>query len=117
MAFKDRLKQAMTYRNTNGVELSHKSNISRSSICLYLKGDRLPKTEQVYRIAEALEVSPSYLLGIDDSMLTKHTKVVVNFDKEKAIREFYIDEITANLTWLDDETLKTINQMVKALRK
>ena len=53
MVTSERLKVLMKQNHISGKALSKKTGISRSSICLYLKGERLPKTEQTIRLANA----------------------------------------------------------------
>ena len=119
MSFKDRLLFAMQFRGINQLQLAIKSNISRSSICLYLKGERIPKTEQIYRLAMALEISPSYLFGESDQLIVP----VINYggmsdlSGNKTIKRTLIDEIISACSNLDVDTLKTVREMVKALVK
>ena len=116
MDFKERLKKALDLRGMTAYQLSVKTSISRSSICLYLQGKRTPKTEQIYRMASALEISVSYLLGLTNSIIDPVIRPL-NTLGEKSEKEIVIDEITANLTWLDIDTLKNLNAMVKAITK
>lgn len=117
MTFVERLKNAMRYRGKTQTDIAVNCGIDKGNLSHYLKGDCMPKQATIMKIANYLEVSPSYLLGLDSNMLFNTNNVIVNLGKDKTNREMMIDEITANLTWLDDDTLKTINQMVKALRK
>ena len=65
--FKDRLKQAMHDANLNQTELSKLTNIRQSSISDWLKGRYLAKQDKVELLARALNVSPSWLMGMDDA--------------------------------------------------
>ena len=65
--FKDRLKQAMHDANLNQTEVSKLTNIRQSSISDWLKGRYLAKQDKVELLARALNVSPSWLMGMDDA--------------------------------------------------
>ena len=117
MEFKDRLKLCIDYRQINSLQLSIKTGISRSSICLYLKGERVPKTEQINRLALALDVDMMYLLGLSDSMVKLEYNVHQHLFGEPSEEELLIDELKANITWLNVDELRMLNQMVKTLVK
>ena len=62
---KDRIKEGLRIRNMSAIELSRKSGISKSSISQYMSGFAVPKANRIYEIANALNVSPTWLLGYD----------------------------------------------------
>jgi len=126
MAFKDRLKTAMELREISGKKLSQITGISRSSICLYLSGERTPKTKVFVELANALNVSPYYLLGMADNMSIEPIKVnnisIINavggeLDKADVMRNTLIDDIKAICSRQDLETLKTMYGVIKTLAK
>lgn len=98
MTFEEKLEKLMTQNGINGKKLARKSGISRSSICLYLKGERVPKTEQIYRLAEALKTTPEYLLGLEEIKQTPTTQI-----------EFVFVALTKNHT--QDELVKLIDYL------
>lgn len=63
-----RLKEALAIRNMKPIELSNKSGIDKGSISLYLNGKYTPKSKKIYKMAEVLNVNPSWLLGYDVPM-------------------------------------------------
>lgn len=63
--FKDRLKQAMKNADLNQTELSKITNIRQSSISDWLKGKYLAKQDKVELLARVLNVSPTWLMGLD----------------------------------------------------
>ena len=63
-----RLKEALIIRNMKPIELSNKSGIDKGSISLYLNGKYTPKSKKIYKMAEVLNVNPSWLLGYDVPM-------------------------------------------------
>jgi len=65
---KDRLKNALEVRQMKPVDLARNSGISKGSISKYLKGTVLPKQNAIGTMAEALKVSPTWLMGFDVTM-------------------------------------------------
>ena len=63
----DRLKEALEMRGITQSVLSYKTNISKSSISHYLKGDYEPKMDRIEAMAKALHVSKAWLKGFDVS--------------------------------------------------
>lgn len=66
--FKKRLKEALEQRGMRAVALSEKTKISQSTISQYLSGYAEPKKERLTLIAEALNVNPTWLMGLDVPM-------------------------------------------------
>lgn len=65
--FINRLKNIMSERKITQSELSKRSGIRQSSISDWLNGRYEPKQDKIYLIAQALGVSPSWLLGYDET--------------------------------------------------
>ena len=65
---KNRIKEALSIRQMLPVELARKSGISKGSISKYMKGDILPKRNAIGAMADALGVSPAWLMGYDVTM-------------------------------------------------
>lgn len=70
-----RLQQALDLRRMKQVELSEKTGISKSSISTYLSGEYEPKQRNLYRIAEALNVNVSWLMGNDVPIILDDTDI------------------------------------------
>lgn len=64
----ERLRYAMKLRNMKQVDLVEKTGIGKSSISTYLSGEYFPKQTNTYKLAEALRVNPSWLMGNDVPM-------------------------------------------------
>lgn len=64
--FADRLRTAMTQAGMRAVELHEHTGISKASISEYLSGNYEPKQRNIYKMATALGVLPSYLMGIEE---------------------------------------------------
>ena len=65
--FINRLKSIMSERKITQSELSKRTGIRQSSISDWLNGRYEPKQDKIYLIAQALGVSPSWLLGYDET--------------------------------------------------
>lgn len=65
--FINRLKSIMSERKITQSELSKRTGIRQSSISDWLNGRYEPKQDKIYLIAQALSVSPSWLLGYDET--------------------------------------------------
>ncbi len=65
---KRRLNKALTIRNISQVELSKSTGIPKSSISQYLSGYSKPKSDRIYLIANALNISEAWLIGYDVPM-------------------------------------------------
>lgn len=63
--FAQRLRAGLDARQMTQAELASRSNISKSSISHYLKGDWEGKQDAVYALAGVLDVSEAWLMGYD----------------------------------------------------
>lgn len=66
--FKNRLYQAMEFRNMKSAELSKITGIGKSSISQWLNGKYEAKQDKTFELAKALDVDPSWLMGADVPM-------------------------------------------------
>lgn len=66
--FKYRLEKALTFRNMRPKDLADKSGISESTISQYRSGYAKPKEKKLALIASALNVNPTWLMGLDVPM-------------------------------------------------
>lgn len=65
---KDRLKQALDLKEWTASDLASRSGIGKGQISRYLHGTIIPKQSKIGAMAEALGVSPSWLLGFSVTM-------------------------------------------------
>ena len=66
--FAQRLREGLDIRQMNQTELAKRSQISKSSISRYIKGDWEGKQGAVYALANALGVTEAWLMGYDVPM-------------------------------------------------
>ena len=75
----ERICEAMKRLDVKPVELSRRTGISKSSISQYMSGYAAPKSDRIYLIAKALNVSEAWLIGYDEPMeKTPEIDYVVN---------------------------------------
>lgn len=60
---KDRIIEALKMREMTASDLAKKSGIAKSSISRYLTGENIPRSTAIEKIATALNVSPTWILG------------------------------------------------------
>lgn len=68
MIFANRVHECLKLKNMKQAELAQETGISKGTISKYLTGQRLPSADKLIFIAETLDVSTDYLLGISDIM-------------------------------------------------
>lgn len=83
--FSKRLSLCMEQCGVNGRELSASSGVTAATISRYLNGLRMPTVGNVILLADSLNVSVDYLLGLhdvpDDKILTAAYSIASNADK------------------------------------
>ncbi len=72
----ERMKEALAMRGMKQSDLVALTGIGKSSISTYLTGEYEPKQRNIYKIAQALNVSEAWLMGFDVPM----KKSIVNYD-------------------------------------
>lgn len=91
--FVKRLKRAMELRGFEQVDLVKATGIGKSSISQYLSGDHVPKQVNNFKIAEALNVDPSWLYGANVDMQPLPTNLIpTNFIKVPMLGEIAAGE-------------------------
>lgn len=66
LAFSEKLNEIMNAQKIYPTELSKKSGVDRKLIYSYLNGVNAPSTNNLRRLAKALNVSADYLLGLSE---------------------------------------------------
>ena len=62
---KERIEQLMEMFSLNQSEFCKRTGINKSALSNYLNGDRVPRQDQIARIADAFGISASWLMGYD----------------------------------------------------
>lgn len=83
--FANRLSKVLNEKNIKSVDLANKTGIDKSSISHYLSGNYVPKNDKLLRLAEALDVNETWLMGYDvpkeriDPLLNTKDAVLYDF--------------------------------------
>ena len=109
--FKTRLAQVMQTRGISQAELCRQIGMSTTTLSRYANGERAPKTQNLYLIANALHVSDKWLLGYDvpmeEPLIREHLETLQFLTEDEAIRELAkilkANESTAKFDYTDDE--------------
>jgi len=100
MTFKERLKQARTNKKISQQELAKLVGVHYTNIGRYERGEAVPSANVLNNLAQALDVSPDYLINgtledkaentISDNELLMQFKKVEKLpgDKKKLVKEF-----------------------------
>ena len=121
----DRIRELLDYYKINQTEFCKKTGINKSALSNYLSGNRLPRQDQLYKIADAFGINAAWLMGFDVPMNYERNIVAVHWeDKERPHLEFWgtPDRIKLYALMLelasdyDPEDLKIIIDMLKSLK-
>ena len=81
---KERLIEAMKLRQMTATELANKSGLAKSSVSRYLTGENIPRSIAIGKMANALNVSPAWILGYN---LTIDGQEIPNIEIDKLTEE------------------------------
>lgn len=65
---KERIKQLMDMLELNQSDFCKRTGLQKSALSNYLNGDRVPRQDQIARIADTFNISASWLMGYDVPM-------------------------------------------------
>lgn len=68
--FSDRLRYFMEQKGLKQADLVERTKINKSSISEYLSGNYEPKQRNIYKLAVALGIKPSQLMGVEEDQPT-----------------------------------------------
>ncbi|MGN0444199.1 MAG: helix-turn-helix domain-containing protein [Acutalibacteraceae bacterium] len=105
--FSERLIEAMDARGVSQTELSKLTGIDKSLISNYRSGGYKPKQKNLYKIAVALNVSETWLMGYD--VLPKRNTPVVEKENKRT------SEFIQLFGLLNDEQQKMIIAQIKGI--
>lgn len=77
--FSDRLGDIMFDKDTSTAALSKAVGVSKSTIYRYLKGQRVPETEILIRIADYFHCTIDFLLGLEETIMRDLRALVLRF--------------------------------------
>ena len=127
---KDRLNEAIKLRNIKAVELAERTGLTESNISQYRNGYAEPKDENLIKLANVLNVNPSWLKGYNVSMTNmppfkpvEIKKLDINIEssetkEERArriMRQVMINEYVQKCLGLSKESRDSILNMIDLL--
>jgi transcriptional regulator with XRE-family HTH domain len=86
--FAERLKHYMEQANMKQTDLVEKTKINKSSISEYLSGNYEPKQRNIYKIATALGIKPSQLMGISNTSEPPAPTIKLTAQEEEHIKKY-----------------------------
>lgn len=102
-SFPERVQEALTILGITQTELIRRTNMPKSTLSQYISGSRTPKSDKVYEIAQALGVSPAWLLGYNVPM------------HEKTETSPQVDEFDFKLLTAYKKSDKTTQKIIKKI--
>ena len=108
----DRLREAMDLRQIKQADLSRITGIGKSSISTYLSGEYEPKQINTYKLAQALNVNPSWLLGNDIPMDLPSAEST-SLPQSQQIDVIHISYASGNQS--SDELRKQLHEFIDSL--
>lgn len=106
----NRLKQAMALRQKKQVDIVNETGINKGALSSYISGKYQPKQNNIYLIAEALEVNEAWLMGYDVPMERQSTaETEATAMPETLAVQFEGDSFTA-------QELEEITQFIKFVK-
>ena len=117
---RDRLSEALARKGWKAADLVERTGVPKGAVSYYLAGKSKPKTDRLYIIAQALDVSEAWLLGYDVPM-TRTDDQKKNDQLAKLIVRLRTDEgffnTVSNLAELTAEQYHSIELLVSTLKK
>lgn len=127
----ERIRELLTNLNVSQTEFCNATGIKPSALSNYLKGNRIPRQDALSKIADAYNISPTWLMGYDVPMdYPMHTMIVHSENSEyfEAIipqgrYEEYVsfihaaDECTSKQVWLAVDMLETFANQNREIEK
>jgi len=101
--FKDRIRNARLLRGYTQEEFAEVLGMSKNQVSRYERGSNDPTGESLIKIAQALDVSVDYLLGLSD-VFDPYQGAGLSDKEKKAISAWrYGDKVDAVRTIVNDE--------------
>lgn len=110
--FKTRFNKALSVKNIRPTELAEKTGLSKSTISHYMSGYTKPKSDKLFILAKALNVSEQWLMGLDVSM--------TRFDAEILNREnsdIKADSHKWNIQYFEKKMLEPFSKLTDENKK
>lgn len=107
--FAKRFNEALHIRNMKQTDIVNLTGIGKSSISTYLTGEYEPKQKNTYKIAKALNVSETWLMGYDVPMESETTNDIL-----KDVRMASYNGV--DVEGLSEKEIEEVKQFVEFVR-
>lgn len=75
-----RIRELLDILNISQTDFCKRAGLNKSALSNYLNGDRLPRQDQISKIADAFDVNPAWLMGYEVPMrVPAHIKEYAEF--------------------------------------
>ena len=114
-----RINSALAMNNTLQKELAKQLNVKDNIVSYWCKGDRTPNTTQIIQIANCLNVSTDYLLGLTDVATNdKDLKFVCEYTglNENSINFFHFNNSIKELTNFNKEAIDFLQFLISKIK-
>lgn len=110
--FKIRFNQALSIKNIRPAELAEKTGLSKSTISHYMSGYTKPKSDKLFILARALDVSEQWLMGLDVSIERFDPELL---KKQKESRKQYAEKW--NIQFFEKKMLESFSRLTDENKK
>lgn len=106
LQFVERLRRAMELQGLRQVDLAKRTGLSKATISQYLSAKCMPKSDRIYLLANALNVSPEYLLGFQPA----HSGTQALIDYYNMLSPSMKEEALRYVKYLAQEELESVQR-------
>lgn len=116
----ERLREALNAARMKQADLVRETGLDRGSVSSYLSGKYEPKQKAIYKMAQALDVSESWLLGYDVPMARtpeskKNDQLAKLIVKMRTDNDFYNTVVA--LASLNEKQYRGIKELIAAFNE
>lgn len=116
----ERLREALSAAGKKQADLVRETGLDRGSVSSYLSGKYEPKQKAIYKMARALNVSESWLMGYDVPMVRtedqkKNDQLAQLIVRLRSDTDFY-NSVTA-LSELNEKQYKAVKDLIAAFKE
>ena len=111
----ERIKQGRTALEITQVQLAKKASLSRSAVVHYEQGNAVPGSAELVKLAQALNISPNYLLSGSDSFFPSKSAEHALADTENP--QLLVARAGICLMVLDREVRESFSALLMSLVK
>ena len=114
----NRIKEAINLRGFKQADIVKNTGINKGALSSYIKGNYLPKQVNLYKIAKALNVNPTWLMGYNVPMDADYIpdKIIAN-EEDYAIIDKNIGKFKKGQIVQVKEITNYLNELVDTVNK